>query len=108
MTSPLTHNISGTAKAAAQTVLATRWWGEARSWVWWGSNLVVLSGSLAYTRVRQTEMRAASGGGSSGRSVWAITKEQLNYYTTQFFNMQPNPAGVIPGALAKEFFERSK
>ena len=53
-----------TAKAAAQTVLATRWWGEARSWAWWGSNLVVLSGSLAYTRVRQTEMRAASGGGS--------------------------------------------
>jgi len=50
----------------------------------------------------------ASGGGSTGRSVWAITKEQLNYYTTQFFNMQPNPAGVIPGALAKEFFERSK
>ena len=50
----------------------------------------------------------ASGGGSGGRSVWAITKEQLNYYTTQFFNMQPNPAGVIPGALAKEFFERSK
>jgi len=64
VTSPLTHNISGTAKAAAQTVLATRWWGEARSWAWWGSNLVVLSGSLAYTRVRQTEMRAASGGGS--------------------------------------------
>ena len=64
VTSPLTHNISGTAKAAAQTVLATRWWGEARSWAWWGSNLVVLSGSLAYARVRQTEMRAASGGGS--------------------------------------------
>ena len=56
VTSPLTHNISGTAKAAAQTVLATRWWGEARSWAWWGS-----SGSLAYTRLRQTEMRAASG-----------------------------------------------
>lgn len=61
VTSPLTHNISGTAKAAAQTVLATRWWGEARSWAWWGSNLAVLSGSLAYTRLRQTEMRAASG-----------------------------------------------
>ena len=42
------------------------------------------------------------------RSVWAITKEQLNYYTTQFFNMQSNPGGVIPGALAKEFFEKSR
>ena len=42
------------------------------------------------------------------RSVWAITKEQLNYYTTQFFNMQSNPVGLIPGALAKEFFEKSR
>ena len=42
------------------------------------------------------------------RSVWAITKEQLNYYTTQFFNMESNPGGVIPGALAKEFFEKSR
>ena len=29
-TSPLTHNISGTAKAAAQTVLATHWFHEVR------------------------------------------------------------------------------
>jgi hypothetical protein len=29
--------------------------------------------------------------------VWNITKEQLNYYTTQFFSMQENPGGVIPG-----------
>ena len=28
VTSPLTHNISGTAKAAAQTVLATQWFQE--------------------------------------------------------------------------------
>ena len=45
---------------------------------------------------------------SDKRSVWMITKEQLNYYTTQFFNMQPNPSGIIPGTLAKEFFERSR
>jgi GDP-fucose transporter C1 len=30
VTSPLTHNISGTAKAAAQTVLATYWFHEVR------------------------------------------------------------------------------
>uniref|UniRef100_A0A914RXK2 Uncharacterized protein n=1 Tax=Parascaris equorum TaxID=6256 RepID=A0A914RXK2_PAREQ len=28
VTSPLTHNISGTAKAAAQTVIAVVWWQE--------------------------------------------------------------------------------
>ena len=51
---------------------------------------------------------AGGSGHDKAKSVWAITREQLNYYTTQFFNMQPNPAGIIPGALAKEFFERSK
>ena len=39
---------------------------------------------------------------------WNITREQLNYYTTQFFTMQPNPRGVIQGSMAKEFFEKSR
>lgn len=60
VTSPLTHNISGTAKAAAQTVLATQWFNETKSMLWWTSNLVVLGGSMAYTRVRQQEMKVAS------------------------------------------------
>jgi len=55
-TSPLTHNISGTAKAAAQTVLATHWFHEVKPWLWWFSNAVVLGGSLMYARVRQLEM----------------------------------------------------
>lgn len=57
VTSPLTHNISGTAKAAAQTVLATQWFQEMKSTWWWFSNFVVLGGSLAYARVRQLEMK---------------------------------------------------
>lgn len=56
VTSPLTHNISGTAKACAQTVLATHWYGEVKPFLWWVSNWVVLFGSAAYTRVRQIEM----------------------------------------------------
>ena len=31
VTSPLTHNISGTAKAAAQTVMATQWNAEVKT-----------------------------------------------------------------------------
>ena len=57
VTSPLTHNISGTAKAAAQTVLATHWFAETKSSLWWFSNMVVLGGSMAYARVRQLEMK---------------------------------------------------
>ena len=53
VTSPLTHNISGTAKAAAQTVIATQWYAEVKSFEWWTSNVVVLAGSAAYARVKQ-------------------------------------------------------
>jgi GDP-fucose transporter C1 len=56
VTSPLTHNISGTAKACVQTVLATYWFNETKSLLWWFSNWVVLGGSAAYARVRQKEM----------------------------------------------------
>jgi len=56
VTSPLTHNISGTAKACAQTVMATYWFSESKQLLWWLSNAIVLVGSAAYTRVRQVEM----------------------------------------------------
>ncbi|XP_053202184.1 GDP-fucose transporter 1-like [Panonychus citri] len=56
VTSPLTHNISGTAKACAQTVLACIWYHEEKSFIWWFSNLLVIFGSAAYTRVKQLEM----------------------------------------------------
>jgi GDP-fucose transporter C1 len=60
VTSPLTHNISGTAKAAAQTVLATQWFQEVKPTLWWFSNMVVLGGSMLYARVRQLEMAQTS------------------------------------------------
>uniref|UniRef100_A0A0K8TRY9 Putative gdp-fucose transporter n=1 Tax=Tabanus bromius TaxID=304241 RepID=A0A0K8TRY9_TABBR len=56
VTSPLTHNISGTAKACAQTVIATQWYHESKSFLWWLSNIIVLFGSACYARVRQIEM----------------------------------------------------
>ncbi|VBB25306.1 unnamed protein product [Acanthocheilonema viteae] len=56
VTSPLTHNISGTAKAAAQTVIAVAWWQEIKPLLWWVSNAIVLGGSAAYTMVKRKEM----------------------------------------------------
>lgn len=58
ITSPLTHNISGTAKACAQTVIASYWYNEVKPFLWWVSNWVVLFGSAAYTFVKQREMEA--------------------------------------------------
>ena len=56
VTTPLTHNVSGTAKAAAQTVLACIWFQEVKTTLWWISNIIVMVGSAAYARVRQLEM----------------------------------------------------
>ncbi|XP_028812507.1 GDP-fucose transporter 1 isoform X1 [Denticeps clupeoides] len=56
-TSPLTHNVSGTAKACAQTVLAVMYYHSTKSALWWTSNMLVLLGSSAYTWVKGLEMK---------------------------------------------------
>ncbi|XP_014246269.1 GDP-fucose transporter 1 [Cimex lectularius] len=56
-TSALTHTISGTVKACAQTVLASFYYSESRSLLWWISNFIVLIGSAAYTMIKQKEMK---------------------------------------------------
>lgn len=56
-TSPLTHNVSGTAKACTQTVLAVCYYEETKSFLWWTSNMMVLGGSFAYTWVKGLEMK---------------------------------------------------
>ncbi|XP_073460358.1 GDP-fucose transporter 1 isoform X2 [Aquarana catesbeiana] len=56
-TSPLTHNISGTAKACAQTVLAIIYYQQVKTVLWWTSNIMVLGGSFSYTWVKGMEMK---------------------------------------------------
>lgn len=57
VTTPLTHNISGTAKACAQTILAVVWFSEMKTILWWLSNFLVMIGSASYARVKQVEMQ---------------------------------------------------
>ena len=59
VTSPLTHNVSGTAKACAQTIIAIIVSGELKTLLWWSSNAMVLGGSTAYTYVKMKEMEWA-------------------------------------------------
>ncbi|XP_062868918.1 GDP-fucose transporter 1 isoform X2 [Trichomycterus rosablanca] len=59
-TSPLTHNVSGTAKACAQTVIAVAIEHSHKSLLWWSSNMMVLGGSFAYTWVKGLEMKRGS------------------------------------------------
>ncbi|KAF0042843.1 hypothetical protein F2P81_004180 [Scophthalmus maximus] len=56
-TSPLSHNVSGTAKACAQTVIAVAYYSSSKSMLWWTSNMMVLCGSSAYTWVKTLEMK---------------------------------------------------
>ena len=60
VTSPLTHNVSGTAKACTQTVLACIAYSQTKPMWWWVSNMMVLVGSSGYTYVRMQEMKAAN------------------------------------------------
>lgn len=56
-TSPLTHNVSATAKAAAQTVLGLLVYRNPIT-AWGGASVaVILMGSLFYTLVRRAEMK---------------------------------------------------
>lgn len=59
VTSPLTHNISGTAKACAQTILASYWFHESKQLLWWMSNLIVLGASATYARLKQLDLNKA-------------------------------------------------
>lgn len=56
-TSPLTHNISATAKAAAQTVLGLLVYQNPITFMGGVSVAVILVGSLFYTLVRRSEMK---------------------------------------------------
>lgn len=59
-TSPLTHNISGTAKACFQTVIAVIVKQDHKSTLWWISNFTILVASAFYSRIRQLEMERKS------------------------------------------------
>uniref|UniRef100_A0A7S4I5X1 Sugar phosphate transporter domain-containing protein n=1 Tax=Odontella aurita TaxID=265563 RepID=A0A7S4I5X1_9STRA len=58
-TSPLSHNISGTAKAAVQSLMAFYIWGNEATVLGVLGIFTVLGGSLLYTIVKMNENRAA-------------------------------------------------
>ena len=56
LTSPLTHNISGTAKASVQTLIAVQFLGDRMSLRSFIGTVCVLSGTFMYSLVRSHEM----------------------------------------------------
>lgn len=59
-TSPLTHNVSATAKAAAQTIIALMVYRNPITSLGVFAVIIVLTASLAYTLVRRAEMKKKS------------------------------------------------
>lgn len=59
-TSPLTHNISGTAKAAVQSMMAFYLWGNKPTFLGVLGIFTVLGGSLIYTFVKMSETKSAA------------------------------------------------
>ncbi|CAF3447882.1 unnamed protein product [Rotaria socialis] len=57
ITSPLTHNVSGTAKSYVQTLMAVVIYSETKTMLWWISNVFVLGGSGLFAQVRAKEMK---------------------------------------------------
>lgn len=59
VTTPVTHNISGVAKACLQTVIAVIYFHQLKTSLWWLSNILVLVGTGAYSAVKSWEMKVA-------------------------------------------------
>ena len=77
VSSPVTHNVSGTAKAGVQTVLACVVYSQSKPLWWWFSNVLVLGGSSAYTCVRMSEMKNNENEGGGGRGGQGETLEMI-------------------------------
>jgi len=57
ITGPVTHTISGVAKACFQTVIAVMWNQEIKTSLWWFANLMVLGGTCSYSLVKSYDMK---------------------------------------------------
>lgn len=82
-TSPLTHNVSATAKAAAQTVLGLLIYRNPITF-WGGASVaVILMGSLMYTLVRRAEMKKNMAADAAAANTPPLEKPLLSAETAQ-------------------------
>ncbi len=92
VTSPLTHNVSGTAKAYVQTLIGVFIYNEVKTMLWWLSNLLVLIGAALYTHVRSNEMKEKH---SKPKLASSLNEENDRLVLSMDAGSQP------PGGLSK-------
>lgn len=66
------------------------------------------SAPAAMVRAGSTDRLDQQGADYLDDDPWRITEEQLQYYTNQFTTLQPDLSALILGAVAKDFFTKSK
>eukprot|EP00527_Entomoneis_sp_CCMP2396_P008186 CAMPEP_0198140524 /NCGR_PEP_ID=MMETSP1443-20131203/3664_1 /TAXON_ID=186043 /ORGANISM="Entomoneis sp., Strain CCMP2396" /LENGTH=364 /DNA_ID=CAMNT_0043802973 /DNA_START=122 /DNA_END=1217 /DNA_ORIENTATION=- len=92
-TSPLTHNISGTAKAAVQSIMAFYIWGNQPTFLGVLGIFTVLGGSLVYTLVKMKKnKKPAPPAGSITAPLVAVEKDM---------EMQTDKGGADVGAAKR-------
>lgn len=84
-TSPITHNISGVAKACCQTVIAVIFWHQIKTALWWCSTMLVLFGTAGYSVVKSIEMKRAH-----DMSQKVIVQQQQNNVVHNLNTVQHN------------------
>ncbi|KAL7558108.1 hypothetical protein ACA910_020056 [Epithemia clementina (nom. ined.)] len=87
-TSPLTHNISGTAKAAVQSILAFYIWKNPPTFLGVLGIFTVLGGSLLYTLVKMGESKISS------KAPPATQQQSSSSVAEKDVEMQPDPSSA--------------
>lgn len=64
---------------------------------------------LLGTEEESSDRHSSDGEGEpDDAEVWTMTEEQLEYYRMQFCSLQPDPNSLLPGQIARKFFEKSR
>ncbi|XP_072295244.1 ralBP1-associated Eps domain-containing protein 2 [Eucyclogobius newberryi] len=74
----------------------------------YGKHSVELPSAAAIVPAGSSERLDQQGAVYPDDDPWRITEEQLQYYTNQFTSLQPDLGALIIGAVAKDFFTKSK
>lgn len=63
---------------------------------------------LLGTEEESSDRHSSEGEDEGDSEVWVINDEQLEYYRAQFCTLQPDPNSLLPGSVARQFFEKSR
>ncbi|KAH1026188.1 hypothetical protein HUJ05_010746 [Dendroctonus ponderosae] len=76
-----------------------------RNWAWQG---LVSEEQRQLLEEESSDKHSSDDDTEVSTEVWTINSEQRDYYTKQFQKLQENTSALLPGHIARPFFERSQ